>query len=144
MAAESVRQFFTARSFAVAGASTDTAKYGNKVLKWYYDHDLSATGVNPNEPVVYAVKCSPSITTLIESTHLDSISVSVVTSPRVSQLLLEELNRLGPGVVKGVWFQPGSYDNATLAAASKDLNIIAGGRCILLEGEQGLHASEKL
>ncbi|KAK9324832.1 CoA-binding protein [Lipomyces orientalis] len=143
MSIDPLRQFFSARVYAVVGASTDPAKYGNKVLKWYLSHNLPATGINPREPVIYGVQSLSSVSALLNQSGAENISVSVITPPRVSEVLLREINELGDNV-KGVWFQPGSYDDATLSAARDGLNVIAGGRCVLVEGENGLHAAGKL
>ncbi|KAK9354544.1 CoA binding domain-containing protein [Lipomyces doorenjongii] len=143
MSIEPLRQFFSARAYAVVGASPDPTKYGNKVLKWYIDHKLPATGINPREVVIYGVQSLPSVSALLNESGAEHISVSVITPPRVSKMLLKEINELGDKV-KGVWFQPGSFDDATLDAARDGLNVIAGGRCVLVEGENGLRAVANL
>ncbi|KAK9367187.1 CoA binding domain-containing protein [Lipomyces kononenkoae] len=143
MSIEPLRQFFSSRVYAVVGASTDPSKYGNKVLNWYLLHDLPATGINPREVVIYGVQSLSNVSALLNKSGAESVSISVVTPPRVSESLLKEVNELGEKV-KGIWFQPGSFDDATLDAARDGLNVIAGGRCILVEGEDGLRAAAKL
>ncbi|KAK7204961.1 CoA-binding protein [Myxozyma melibiosi] len=145
MSVEPLRKFFSAAQYAVVGASTDTSKYGNKILKWYVDHSLPATGVNPREPTVYGIKSAPSLDALLSQIGPNAqLSVSIVTPPRVSEEAVRQLAEIGQDKIKGVWLQPGSFDKSTLAAAGKDLNVIAGGRCVLVEGEAGLHAVGKL
>ncbi|KAK9240270.1 CoA-binding protein [Lipomyces kononenkoae] len=143
MSIEPLRQFFSARVYAVVGASQDPTKYGNKVLKWYLSHGLPATGINPREVVIYGVQSLSSVSALLNQSGAESISVSVITPPRISEKLLSEINGLGEKV-NGIWFQPGSFDDATLEAARDGLNVIAGGRCVLVEGEDGLRAAAKL
>lgn len=43
----SANDFFLSARFAVAGASSDPAKYGHKVLSWYQRHNLHVTPINP-------------------------------------------------------------------------------------------------
>lgn len=43
----SANNFFLAKHFAVAGASTNPSKFGYKVLAWYKQHDLPVTPINP-------------------------------------------------------------------------------------------------
>lgn len=40
-------RFFASSRYAVVGASTDRAKFGNKVLRWYQAHGLPVSPINP-------------------------------------------------------------------------------------------------
>ncbi|KAK9379681.1 CoA-binding protein [Kockiozyma suomiensis] len=145
MSVEPLRKFFSASQFAVVGASTDTAKFGNKILKWYVDHSLPVTGINPSEPTVYGIKSAASLDALLSQIGSDApLSVSIVTPPPVSREAVKFLSQVGENRIKGVWLQPGSFDQSTLDAGSDKLNLIAGGRCVLVEGESGLQAVGKL
>ncbi|KAK9450634.1 CoA-binding protein [Limtongia smithiae] len=141
MSVEPIRQFFTAQAYAVVGASPDVTKYGNKILKWYIDHNLTVTGINPKEPTIYGVQSLSSISNLLNSAGPEArFSISIVTPPRVSEATIKEINGL-KSQINGVWLQPGSYDAATLAAAAEGLNVIAYGRCVLVEGDEGIAAA---
>ncbi|KAK9459601.1 CoA-binding protein [Lipomyces oligophaga] len=150
---EALRQFFTAHSFAVVGASTDPSKYGNKVLKWYLDRQITAYPINPKRPTIYGITAIPTIAELLDpqsavpnataAGDFDSLSVSIITPPRISEATLRELSGIGPHIIKGVWLQPGSFDDQTLEAA-KNLNVIAHGHCILVEGDDARASLTKL
>lgn len=43
-------QFFAATRYAVVGASNDRSKYGNIVLRWYQQHNVPVTPINPVRP----------------------------------------------------------------------------------------------
>lgn len=76
-------------------------------------------------------------------------SVSVITPPSVTLHMLDEAVRLK---VPNLWFQPGSFDDAVMKKVSSlqgQINVIAQGRCILVEGSEDLaiaqtHGGRKL
>ena len=69
-------------------------------------------------------------------------SLSFLTQPPVTLSALKEASRIG---VKRVWLQPGSFDGAVTDEVDGMgfETVIAGGRCILKEGEKGLNASKR-
>lgn len=107
-------KFFKAGHFAVLGASPDPSKYGNKVFKWYLNHSLPVTGINPSRVEVYQQKTVASLEeaiAVINLTDAEAIkepefSVSVITPPKVSTAAIKDFSKLGP-FVKAIWFQPG-------------------------------------
>lgn len=62
--------------------------------------------------------------------------------------VLEEAKKLG---IQGVWLQPGSFDDATLAYAMKEFKAAVGGDggrggegwCVLVDGERAAKAAGK-
>src|SRR5262245_42325379 len=56
-----IAEFLAQGSFAVVGASTDRAKYGNKVLRCYLQHGLPVVAVNPGHASVEGVVAYPSL-----------------------------------------------------------------------------------
>ncbi|KAK9455473.1 CoA-binding protein [Dipodascopsis uninucleata] len=145
MSLEPLAKFFTAAVYGVIGASPDPKKYGNKVLAWYLDHGLSAFGVNPKEPTIYGIKSFPDTTSFLAQFKDSKISLSIITPPKVSTAIIRALQSIEIKNISGLWFQPGSYDVETLIAANETgFEVIAGGRCILVEGEFGLNAIGKL
>ena len=131
----SANNFFLSRHFAVVGASADTAKYGNKLIKWYQQHDLPVSPINPraSEPIL-GLEVLASVADLPKPKET---SVSVVVPPAVTLKLLDEARNLG---IANLWLQPGSFDDKVMTRAkelSSELNVIAQGRCILVEGSEG-------
>jgi uncharacterized protein len=54
---ERIAQFLSAPAFAVAGASSNRDKYGNKVLRCYLQNGKTAIPVNPREQAIEGIPC---------------------------------------------------------------------------------------
>ncbi|KAJ2445941.1 hypothetical protein IWW46_001213 [Coemansia sp. RSA 2440] len=132
--------FFASTRYAVVGASANKSKYGNKVLCWYLQHNISAVPINPTSTHIENVACSPSLSELEWAKNREEMqktSVSVITPPRVSALVLQEAAKLG---VKHLWFQPGSEpENMKQLAENLDVCVIGNGPCILIDGPSMLN-----
>ncbi|ORY77685.1 CoA-binding protein [Protomyces lactucae-debilis] len=131
----SANSFFLSKHFAVVGASADTSKFGNKLIRWYQQHDLPVSPINPraSDPIL-GLEVLSSVEKLPAPRET---SVSVVVPPAVTLKLLDQARDLG---IRNLWLQPGSFDDSVMARAkelSDDLNVIAQGRCILVEGSEG-------
>ncbi|BFZ56409.1 hypothetical protein PYCC9005_003455 [Savitreella phatthalungensis] len=141
----SVNNFFLADRFAVAGASADPAKYGYKVLRWYKSHELPVTPINPKEGL--RILDLDAVTSLEKLDDPQHTAVSVITPPKITLPLIDTAEKLG---VPSLWLQPGTFDEAVVARIKKSpINIIAQGRCILVEGSEALaiaklHGGKKL
>ena len=123
---DKIDAFLAQGPWAVAGASTNRDKYGNKVLRAYLQHGMSVTAVNPKERQVEGVPSYPSLSALPQV----PAAVSVITPPSVTAKVLAEAADLGIG---HVWLQPGAEDDAVLAEAARlGLEPIAGGPCVLV------------
>jgi len=127
-----IKTFFATPRFAVVGASSDPAKFGNKVFAWYLAHSLPATPINPRAPTVsvgttsYPTVAGPSA---LESPR--ETALSIITPPAATLKVLHEAREAG---VPAVWLQPGSYNDEVMAYARKEFKAAIGG----LEGEDGL------
>ncbi|KAL4807396.1 CoA binding domain-containing protein [Aspergillus unguis] len=145
---EAVKRFFSSPRFAVAGASSDTHKFGYKILAWYHQHSLPVTPLNPKSPSIQ-LSSSHSYDTVASPKLLSSpsqTSLSVVTPPKVTLSVLQEAHTVG---IPAVWLQPGTFDDAVLDFARSHFEaVIAGdggrgseGWCVLVDGEEGLEAA---
>ncbi|KAF2002290.1 NAD(P)-binding protein [Amniculicola lignicola CBS 123094] len=139
--------FFSSPRFAVAGASSDTSKYGHKVFLWYLRHSLPVTPLNPRSPSIQAsplpTRPTPhTFPTTTSPSKLESpagTSISIITPPAVTKALLREAKEAG---VPAVWLQPGSYDEEGLEYARREFKAaIADGWCVLVDGEEGLRVT---
>ncbi|KAK4098320.1 NAD(P)-binding protein [Parathielavia hyrcaniae] len=145
-----LRTFFQSPKYAVVGASTNTAKYGYKVFKWYIAHGLPVTPINPGAPAISVDGTDyPTAGSLSELHGPAETSVSVITPPHVTLKTLEEAKGLG---IQAVFLQPGTFDDDVLAYARANFRtVLAGdggagseGWCVLVDGERGLTAAGKL
>ncbi|KAF2242850.1 NAD(P)-binding protein [Trematosphaeria pertusa] len=138
------KTFFSSPRFAVAGASSDSSKYGHKVFAWYLRHSLPATPLNPRVPSVTILSQShPTVSSPSKLSNPSSYSLSVITPPQATKQLLKEAKEAG---IPAVWLQPGSFDDEGLQYARREFKAaIAGdggrggeGWCVLVDGEEGL------
>ena len=123
---ELIKQFLAGKRFAVVGASTDRAKYGNKVLRVYLQNNLDAVPVNPNAEEVEGLPAYRDLGFVPD--EIDG--VSIITPPAVTEKVVEQAVARG---IKNVWMQPGAESPAAIETAQRaGVNVIAGGPCILV------------
>lgn len=121
-----IAAFLAGSPFAVVGASASREKYGNRVLRCYWQAGRTAYPVNPAATLIEGAVCYPSLSDLPEPPH----GVSIITPPQVSAKVVDEALALG---VKHLWFQPGSeHDGAIEKARAGGVNVIGHGPCVLV------------
>jgi predicted CoA-binding protein len=122
-----IADFLSGSHFAVAGASTDRGKFGNRVLRAYLDSGIAVTPVHPREVEIEGVVCVTRVADLPDAVH----GVSIVTPPPVTEILIEEIAARG---IQRVWMQPGAESERALRRGEElGLLVIAGGPCVLVE-----------
>lgn len=146
----SIRSFFSpSRVYAVVGATPNEHKFGFKVFNWYLARELPVVPIHPSATEILHIPTSQDI--ILALKHIDEkypkndgVSISFITPPRVSESILSELEtKHMSDKIKGVWFQPGAYDEEVLGVA-RHLGIepiIANGDCILVSGDSNLTRS---
>ncbi len=123
---EKIEAFLASGPYAVVGASRDREKYGNKVLRCYRQHDLTAYPVNLNQSEIEGLICYPRLDALPERVE----RVSIITPPVITEGIVEEAAAAGVG---HLWMQPGAESpEAVTRAESLGLSVITGGPCILV------------
>ncbi|MBE83846.1 CoA-binding protein [bacterium] len=123
---QAITTFLSAPAFAVAGASKNRSKYGNKILRCYLQNGRTAFPINPGCSDVEGHKCYTSISALPEPIE----SLSIITSPDVTARVVEEAIK---SCVRNIWMQPGAtHAGAIQRAEDAGLNVIAGGPCVLV------------
>ena len=119
--------FLSSEAFGVVGASNNRDKYGNKVLRCYLQHGMTAIPVHPREKTVEKIPCVTSVAHLPPAVK----SISIITPPPVTEKVVEEA--IASGIVGSVWMQPGAESRRAIARASEaGLNVIADGSCLLV------------
>ena len=122
-----IEEFLKASSFAVAGASLDRSKYGNKVFRAIVASRRTVYPLNPTAPEVEGQTAYASIADL--PVLLESLSI--VTPPHVTREVIQQAIAAG---VKNIWMQPGAEDaKGSQAARDAGLNVIDDGSCILVK-----------
>jgi len=121
-----IERFLAIGSFAVVGASSDRAKYGNKVLRCYQQHDLPVVGVHPKLAEVEGARCYARLTDVPGPPR----AVSIVAPPAAAPTIVADAIAVG---CRHLWFQPGAEDEAAIATArAAGLEVIADGPCVLV------------
>ncbi len=122
-----IKIFLSASSYAVAGASLDREKYGNKILRCYLQHGYDVIPVHPSEETIEGLPCCASVGALPDKVE----SLSVVTPPRVTEKIVLEAVAKG---IKNVWMQPGAESHKAVEyCRAHGVNVIADGSCLLVE-----------
>jgi uncharacterized protein len=123
---ENQKAFLLAPTFAVAGASRDRDKYGNRVFRALLDSGRVTMPVNPHADEVEQV---PAVGRLSDLPVVPD-SLSIVTPPRETRRIVNEAVQLG---VRNIWVQPGAEDSvASQLARNAGVNMIDDGSCVLV------------
>ena len=124
---EIIADFMAQGPYAVVGASTDRAKFGNKVLRAYKSKGFTVYPVNPTAAEIEGLKAFPSLGALPETPR----GVSIITPPSVTERVVTEAADAG---ARFVWMQPGAESpEAIRLARARGLEVIADGSCFLVE-----------
>ena len=122
----STAQFLAAKTFAVAGASRDRSKYGNKVFQALIASGRTVYPLNPSAPEVESHPAYATIAGLPEVPE----SLSIVTPPSITRKTIQQAIAAG---VKNLWMQPGAEDSqGSKLAREAGLNVIDDGSCVLV------------
>jgi len=123
---EQIKAFFSSPSFGVVGASNNSAKFGNKVLRKYLQHGLVAFPINPGENEIEGLACLKSVKELPDACK----SISIVTPPAVTEKIVREAMEQG---IENIWMQPGAESlDAVQYAEEHGINVIADGSCVMV------------
>lgn len=123
---EKIIQFLSAEAFAVAGASTNRNKYGNKVLRCYQQHGRQVVPVNPRAEMIEGLPCTASVSELPGNVK----SLSVITPPKVTEQIVEQAILHG---IENIWMQPGAESPEAISRCEEaGINVIADGSCLLV------------
>ena len=124
---EKIESFLSGETFAVAGASSNRAKFGNKVLRSYLEHGKTAYPVHPLEAEVEGIPVVRDLASLPVPVH----GLSIITPASVTERLVEEAHAAGIG---RIWMQPGAESRKAIDRAEElGIEVIAGGPCVLVE-----------
>ena len=121
-----IESFLASRTYAVAGASADRAKYGNKVFLALTQSGRQTYPLNPRVDQIEGHRAYASIDDLPTVPE----SVSIITPPRITRAIVAQAIAAG---VKNIWMQPGAEDDeASQLARQAGMNVIDDGSCILV------------
>jgi len=123
---EIIDDFLTEGPYAVVGASPKREKYGNKVLRAYFQSGRDAYPIHPAADEVEGHKAYADLKALPEVPR----GISIITPPQVTEKVVATAAELG---VKFAWMQPGAEsDEAVRIAREKGMEVVADGSCFLV------------
>lgn len=123
---ESMEAFLASATYAVAGASANPKKFGNRVFQALLQSDRATYPLNPTASQVAGCQAYPSIAEL----PVVPDAVSVITPPSITRQIVADAIAAG---VKHIWMQPGAEDaEASRLAREAGINLIDDGSCILV------------
>jgi predicted CoA-binding protein len=121
-----IADFLAGTRYAVAGASVDREKYGNKVLRAYLQKGRECIPVHPREAEIEGVPCVASIADLPFVPH----GLSIVTPPAATEKIVDAALALG---IRRFWIQPGAeHEGAIAKARAQGASVLAHGPCLLV------------
>ncbi|WP_316347287.1 CoA-binding protein [Desulfuromonas acetoxidans] len=123
---DQIETFLSANHYAVAGASTNRDKYGNKVLRCYQQNNKQVTPINPRAETIEGLPCVSSVADLDDNVE----SLSIITPPKITTEVVK--SAIGKGI-KNIWMQPGAESDEAVALCKENgINVIADGSCLLV------------
>ncbi len=123
---QQIETFLSAKTYAVAGASANRKKYGNKVFRALLNSGRVVYPLNPSADEIEGHQAYASIADL----PVVPESLSIITPPQVTRTVVADAIAAG---VKNIWMQLGAEDeSAGQAAREAGLNVIDDGSCVLV------------
>lgn len=123
---ELMDRFLEKKVFAVAGASADREKYGNKTLRAYLQNDMVVYPINPRAEQIEGVKVVADVASLPDGVE----ALSIVTPPPVTLKVVEAALERG---IRWFWMQPGAENDEAISLAEEaGASVIHGGPCVLV------------
>ena len=125
------RRFLQSNAFAVAGASNDRSKYGNRVFRALVEFvgDDDARTVIPLNPKSNQIEGVAAFAAISDAPIVPQ-ALSIVTPPAITRQVVQEAIEAG---INQIWMQPGAEDDAAIELAQQaGCEVIAGGPCILV------------
>ncbi len=114
-----------ATRIAVIGASNDPSKYGNIIIRNLLRHGYTVLPIHPTADEISGLPAHARVADIGGAVAI----ANVVVPPAVA---LDVVADLDPAQVGVVWFQPGSFNEAVVAAAHARFQHVIAGDCIMV------------
>lgn len=123
---ESIHAFLNGQTFAVAGASTNQAKFGNQVFRALVKSGRTTFPLNPTASEVEGLTAYTTLFDLPEPVEC----LAIITPPKVTKQVVQQAIDCG---VKHLWIQPGAqHAESSRAAVNAGLTVVDDGACLLI------------
>lgn len=123
---KNIEEFLASKTYAVAGASANPEKYGNRVFRALLKSGRETYPLNPTTAEIEGHTTYPTIAEL----PVVPEALSIITPPAITRQIVNDAIEAG---VKHIWMQPGAEDEeASQSARAAGINVIDDGSCILV------------
>lgn len=112
--------------WVVVGATQHKDKFGYRIFNRLNDAGYKVYPVNPFYSEIECSECFPSLKALPEVPDC----VNMVVGPVKAAPFIDEAAELG---IKRMWFQPGAFDDETIALAESKGIAVVYHHCVLVE-----------
>ncbi len=122
---ELVKEFMEKKSFAVIGATDNTEKYGNRIVKNLKKRGYEVYPVNPGLKEVEGLKCYADLYELPCKVDV----VDFVVPPEVTEVVLEDCKKLD---LQRIWLQPGSESKKAIDYCHENSMQVVHDLCVMM------------
>jgi len=122
---ELVKEFMSQKKFAVVGATDNSQKYGNQIVKNLKGRGYEVYPVNPGLKKVEGLVCYSNLADIPAKVDV----VDFVVPPRVTEEILKQCKELG---LDRIWLQPGSESEAAMAFCRENNMKVVHSVCVMM------------
>ena len=122
---ELIKEFMGQKKFAVVGATDNSQKYGNQIVKNLKSRGYEVYPVNPRLKEVEGFRCYPALAGIPVKVDV----VDFVVPPEATEEILKQCKELE---LNRIWLQPGSESEAAIAFCRENNLKVVHGVCVML------------
>ena len=122
---ELIKEFMSQKRFAVVGATDNTQKYGNQIVKNLKNRGYEVYPVNPRLKELEGLSCYPRLTDIPVKVDV----VDFVVPPEATEEILKQCKELG---LSRIWLQPGSESETAIAFCRENNLKVVHSVCVML------------
>ncbi len=115
--------------YAVVGASSNTEKYGYKVLRDLLEKGYKAIPINPKGGYILDQKVFKSLSDVETKPDM----AIFIVQPEITEKILEEVKNLG---IKKVWMQPGSESEKAIKYCEDNKIDAIHNACVIIQNRK--------
>lgn len=120
-----IEEFINKRVWAIVGASHDSAKFGNKIVRDLHNAGYIVYPINPKEGEIEGLKVYPGLADLPEKPDV----VDIVVPPAVTEKVVRQVQKLG---LPRVWMQPGSESKDAIRFCEENGIAVVHDACAMI------------
>ena len=122
---ELVKEFMSQKKFAVVGATDNSQKYGNQIVKNLKNRGYEVYPVNPRLKELEGLSCYSGLTDIPIKVDV----VDFVVPPKATEEILKQCKELG---LSRIWLQPGSESETAIAYCHDNNLRVVHSVCVML------------